>query len=113
MHGGSGQKALEAFHKAAVADRVTCKRLPVRAPYHCAELLSEACAATLQQLADEPPIRASQLKLPCWSCVDGSDISVSGLSTLRGYLVDAMPIAGGLAEGGQRRGERRPRQCAG
>ena len=85
-----GQKALEAFHKAAVADRVTCKRLPVRAPYHCAELLSEACAATLQQLADEPPIRASQLKLPCWSCVDGSDISVSGLSTLQGYLVDAL-----------------------
>ena len=70
------QTALAAFEEEAIdeLDGALCRRLPVRAPYHCAELLGKASAACLERLADGTPIHPSRLVRPCWSCVNGANL---------------------------------------
>ena len=77
--------------------------LPVCAPFHCEPLLGAARDAALARIekavaaavADgsvlpPPPLPASALLRPCWSCVDGSDLRSSNEPSLRHYLVRAL-----------------------
>ena len=69
----------------------TCKVLPVRAPYHCEEMLGAAGDEAMRQMGERAPVvSAAELVRPCWSCVDGSELSASGVGCLRCYLVAAL-----------------------
>ena len=96
--------ALTAFQETALdtcAQPVACKRLPVPAPFHCEELLGSASEICMQRLAGEAPVHVEALRRPCWSCVDGVDLSGHvrgegeavgrlGGDSLQAYLVHAL-----------------------
>ncbi|KAL1510749.1 hypothetical protein AB1Y20_007036 [Prymnesium parvum] len=80
---------LAAFAR-ALPPPAACRRLPVGAPFHCAADLSAAAAAALRRLAALPPVGGAELRIPCWSCVDGRELSASDAPELQAYLVRAL-----------------------
>ena len=85
-------QALTAFAESGLLSAgASCRWLPVRAPFHCDELMSSARDVCLDRTAADPSIPSSELQRPCWSCVNGHDVSTGGgLPSLQAYLVHAV-----------------------
>ena len=82
--------ALDAF-ESRLPSSAALKRLPVCAPFHCPPLLNGACDSCFKSLKlGTATIAASALRRPCWSCVDGSDLSGNAINSLQAYLISAL-----------------------